>query len=143
MKRVLLALGSVLLILLTAFLIYAYKTPKPVLFYYGGGVEVPDGTAIPVFNPFRDRAHEKTARRLITDLQSARCEEVVRSFREDENRICSAIRGTKKSRLVWREDGPTVHLLVYEFPQTRSRLWITFDQGDESGWGVRHISLIR
>jgi len=127
--------------LTAAFFLYASRRPEPVLFYYGGGVEVPDGTAVAMMNLFRDKTSEKTAQRLIADLRTSNCAAIVRELGNDGS-ICSALEGTHRERLVWREDRQDGRMLVYELPERRARLWIGFVRG-EQGFTVCSLSVIR
>ena len=121
---------------------YAKRSKKIVLYYYGGAPEVPGGRAIVILNPFRDRLSEETAGRLINDLRTTKCAEILQGFNSDPQRICPAMSANRYARLIWRADGESARVLVYDLPESKSRLWITFAM-DESGWEVRKVSLIR
>jgi hypothetical protein len=123
-----------------SFLLYAWRHPDPTLFYLGAAVEVPQGRAIAVMNPFRDKTSERTAEHLIRDLKTGDCLKIIMDF-GDGNRICPAIQGSIFERLVWREDNPSARVLVYDLTGKGARLWITFNR-DEGGFGVRSVSLI-
>jgi hypothetical protein len=112
------------------------------LFYYGGAVEVPDGRAIAVMNPFRDRASEETAERLIRDLRTGNCQPIVKQFSDDGAHLCSVLQTTRRATIVWRQDGNLNRTLVYDLPEKRARLWIGFAR-EEGGWQVRSLSVVR
>jgi len=125
-----------------ALFVYASKRPEAMLFYYGGAVEVPNGRAIAIMNPFRDTASEETAERLIRDLRTGNCQAIVKEFSDDGPRICSVLQTTRRSRLVWRQDGTLNRMLVYDVPEKQARLWIGFAR-EEGGWQVRSVSIVR
>jgi len=125
-----------------AFFVYGSRRPEAVLFYYGGAVEVPNGRAIAVMNPFRDTASEGTAERLIRDLRTGNCQAIVKKFSDNGPRICSVLQTTRRSRLVWRQDGNLNRTLVYDVPEKQARLWIGFAR-EEGGWQVRSVSVVR
>jgi len=130
-----------IIVLMAAFLLYASRRHEAVLFYYGGAVESPDETALAIMNPFRDKASEKTAERLIADLRTSNCQTIVKEF-SDDPRICPVLQTSHHARLVWREDGDSSRMLVYDIPEKRARLWISFSR-EEGGLGVRSISVVR
>jgi hypothetical protein len=136
------------LIVWSLFFPYVQRLDRPVLYYYGT-LEVPQGTAIAVLNPFRNRKDEVNAERLIRDLRTSQCEQIVRErLRADSSRICPILRGSKKARLVWLDaerKGETwaqSRELVYSLHESRSRLFVIF-ANSEAGWDVDTISLIR
>ena len=137
----LLLIATVTIGVIAGFFLYASRRPEPVLFYYGGGVEVPGGTALAIMNPFRDTVSERTAERLIADLRTGNCAAVIEELGNDP-RICPTLEGTHRERLVWREDRGTGRMLVYELPEKRARLWIGFAR-EEGGFAVRSLSVIR
>jgi hypothetical protein len=120
---------------------YAKRTKKIVLYYYGGAPEVPGGRAIVILNPFRDRLSEETAGRFISDLRTSKCRGILQDFSSDSQRICPVMSANRYARLIWRVDGESARVLVYDLPESKSRLWVTFAL-DESGWEVRKVSLI-
>lgn len=140
--RLLLITGTALIVFTAAFFVYASRRPEAMLFYYGGAVEVPGGTAVAVMNPFRDEASEDTAERLIRDLRTDNCQTIVKQFSDDSPRICSVLQTTHRARLVWRQDGNLNRTLVYDLPEKRARLWIGFAR-EEGGWQVRSLSVVR
>jgi hypothetical protein len=142
MLRLLAGVITFLLLIVTAFLIYASRRPQPMLFYSGAAIEVPQGRIwLVVMNPFRDRTSEHTAERLIGDLKTDNCPEIIKEFSND-NRICPTVQGSHSERLIWRQDGPFTRVLVYDLTGKHARLWITFTR-EESGFGVRNVSLVR
>ncbi len=134
-------LAVAIVILIVISLLYASTRHEAMLFYYGAAVEVPDGTALAIMNPFRDKASEQTAARLIRDLKTSRCQTIVRDFNGDPG-ICPIMQNTHRVSLVWRKDGDFSRVLVYDLVGRRNRLWITFSR-EESGFGVSAISVIR
>ena len=121
---------------------YAKRSKKIALYYYGGAPEVPGGRAIVILNPFRDRLSEETAGRFISDLRTSKCGKILQDFSSDSQRICPVMSANRSARLIWRADGDSARVLIYDLPESKSRLWITFAM-DESGWEVRKVSLIR
>ncbi len=130
----------ILVAIISAFLLYASRQPKPMLYYYGGAPEVPDGTAIAIMNPFRDKRSEKTAERLIADLRTSNCQTIARQFGGDA-RICAVLEDTHHARLVWRQDQPNGRMLVYDVPEKHARVWIGLSR-EEPGFGVRSVSVV-
>jgi len=139
-----------LTILLGSFFLYAKRFEHPVLCYYGASPEVPQGTAIPILNPFRDRKDEVNAEWLIRDLRTEKCKQIVSEMQlgVDPAEICPVLRQSGKVRLIWleaeRENGvwTTTRDLYYDLPESRSRLVVHFAKS-ESGWGVNTIELLR
>ena len=136
-------------LLVVAFFLYSQRFDRPVIYYYGASPEVPQGTAIPILNPFRDRRDETKAEWLIRDLRTSKCERiVVERLAADPTRICPVLRGSTKASLVWldaeRDRGNSVQSrnLYYALPESRSRLVVSFGTS-EAGWGVNSVSLIR
>src|ERR671927_318549 len=84
-------------------ILYQLRSTHCVLYYYGAAPEeVPQGTAVAVLNPLRNRKDERNAEWLIRDLRTDKCQEVSRErLRADPARICSIMRGNTKARLVW------------------------------------------
>jgi len=141
-SRLLLIVTTIVIVFTTGFFIYASRRTEAMLFYYGAAVEVPNGRAIAVMNPFRDTASEDTAGRLIRDLRTGNCETIVKQFSYDGFRICSVLQTTHGARLVWRQDSILNRMLVYDIPEKHARIWIGFAR-EEGGWQVRSISVVR
>ena len=98
-----------------------------------------------IFNPFRNRDSEHTAERLIDDLRTGRCPQVVRSIDRNENydpRVCDVMSQTQGHALVWRQDGESSRVLVYAVPEKNARLWIAFRR-DEVGFVISSVSIVR
>ena len=128
-----------------AFLFYARKSKDVILFYHGAAAEVPQGRVVVVFNPFRDRASENTAERLIHNLESGDCQRVVEGLNSGTDydpRVCLVMGSSEKHNLVWRKDGEQSRVLVYDIPVKRARLWITFTRY-EGGFEVSSVSVVR
>ncbi len=128
-----------------AFVFYAHKSRKVVLFYHGAAPEVPQERVIVVFNPFRTRESENTAERLMHDLRTGDCQCIVQGLTRGmdyDPRICVVMHAAGRHSLVWREDGVESRVLVYDIPEKEARLWITF-QRHESGFGVAYVSVVR
>lgn len=126
------------------FLFYASRTNNVVLFSHGTP-EVPQGRMLTVFNPFRDRASERTAERLIDGLRSDKCEQIIQSLDDNGNynpRVCSVMNKTTGHYLVWRQDGESAKVLVYSVPEKSARLWISM-RPDETGFVVSTVSVVR
>jgi hypothetical protein len=137
MLIIVVALGSGLLL-------YSSRTNRVVLFSHGTP-EVPQGRMFTIFNPFRNRDSEHTAERLIDDLKTGRCDQVVRDIdgsRNHDFRVCDVMNRTKEYALIWRQDGESARVLVYAVPEKRARLWITFRR-DEVGFVVSSVSVVR
>ena len=113
----------------------------PMLFHHGSP-EVPGGFAFAIMNPFRNRLPETIAERLMSDLHTRRCEEILSNLHSDGDRICPAVREAESARLIWREDGETTRILVYDLPKSKSRLEIMSSR-EEVGFAVSAVSLIR
>jgi hypothetical protein len=141
-SRLLSIVAATVIVLAAAFFVYASRRPEAMLYYYGGAVEVPNGRAIAIMNPFRDKASEETAERLIRDLKNGNCQTIVKEFSDDGPRICSVLQTTHRARLVWRQDGELNRMLVYDLPEKRARIWIGFAR-EEGGWQVRSVSVVR
>jgi hypothetical protein len=139
-KRIVGITALVLGIALATFLVLAYNSGKPVLFYLGSGIEVPDGTAISIMNPFRDRTSELTAQNLIKDLRSSGCKKIVRDLHSDPNAICPTLQENRNVTLVWREDSFNSRLLVYRLQRQNARIWIKFDRY-ETGFAISSLAL--
>jgi hypothetical protein len=124
-------------------LLYATRSKNVVLFAHGTP-EVPQGRMFSVFNPFRDRTSEHTAERLIVDLRTDKCDQIVRELDRDDYdpRVCSVMSETTQSSLVWRQDVESARVLVYAIPERRARLWIAFRR-DEVGLTVSSVSVVR
>lgn len=128
-------------ILLAIGLVWASKKDSPMLFHHGTP-EVLGGFAFAIMNPFRNRLPETIAERLMSDLHTSRCEEILSNLHSDGDRICPAMREAESTRLIWREDGETTRILVYDVPKSKSRLKITSAR-EEAGFAVSAVSLIR
>jgi hypothetical protein len=131
----------VLCTLMVSALLFAARTPRLMLFQHGTP-EVPGGHAFAIMNPFRNRRPEEVAEQLISDLRTDHCQQILRDLHSDDGRICPILREDSSASLIWRQDGESVRVLVYDLPRTKSRLWITSSR-DEPGFIVREISLIR
>ena len=130
--------------LVTAALIIAVvlgRSPRVMLLQHGTP-EVPGGHAFAIMNPFRNRRPEHVAEELIADLHSSRCEHILHDLNSEDPRLCPILREDSSARLIWREDGDSVRVLVYDLSKSRSRLWITSSRG-EIGFVVTRVSLIR
>jgi hypothetical protein len=133
-----------------AVFLYLHRFDRPMLFYYGASPQdVPQGTAIPFFNPFRDRNDERLAEWLIRDLRTGRCEQIARErLQVDPGRICRVVRDTTKASLIWAESRTEdakwkpSRQLIYDLPERKARLSVYFGM-DEDGWGVRTTSLLQ
>lgn len=124
--------GSIISVLLTAtlplagLLLYIERTNKVVLFSHGTP-EVPQGRIFSIFNPFRDRTSEHTAEKLMDDLRTDKCEQIVREVNREENydpRVCAVMGKTSGHSLLWRHDENSAKVLVYAVPEKQARLWI-------------------
>lgn len=139
---------AVLVVALIAFC-YVHRLDRCVLYYYGASPEVPQGTAIPILNPFRDRNDEGNAQKLIRDLRTSKCLEIVRAeFNADAERICSAVQHTTQANLIWLDaqkyagNWKRPRRLYYDLPEKHARLVLYFHT-DEAGWGVSDASIIQ
>ncbi|HKF06647.1 MAG TPA: hypothetical protein VKB49_30300 [Candidatus Sulfotelmatobacter sp.] len=128
-------------------LLYSIRLNRCVLYYYGASPEeVPQGTAIAILNPLRNRKDETNAQWLIRDLRTDKCEEIARErLAADPVRICSVMRGNTQASLIWLDpesdtmSGRT-RRLIYDLPDRKVRLVVYFAP-DEDGWGVRTASI--
>jgi hypothetical protein len=139
--RWLLLLGGVLLLGLMAFS-YTHRNDRCVLLYYYGAspAEVPQGTAIPILNPFRNRDDEQSAEQLIHDLRSSQCEQIARErLLTYPHEVCPVVRSTTKAFLIWLDPVPSFQgsspsrQRVFDLPEARARLAVYFNR-DEAGW---------
>jgi len=144
--RALLILGA--LVIGTLAVVYYVRANHCVLYYYGAAPEeVPQGTAIAVLNPLRNRTDERNAEWLIRDLRTAKCEQVSRELLADPTKICSTLRGNTKASLIWLDPesdttkGGT-RRLIYDLPDRQAR-FIVYFRADEPGWGVKTVSVVR
>jgi len=104
---------------------------------------VPQGHAFAIMNPFRNRRSEEVAEKLIVDLRTSRCEQILLDLHSEDSRTCSIMKENNRARLIWREDGSTSRVLVYHLPESESNLWITFGRDPEIGFTVTGVSLVR
>jgi len=104
-RLTLVVFGGLVLLGSAAVVLDVHRFDRPMLFYYGASPQdVPQGTAIPFFNPLRDRNDERLAEWLIRDLRTNRCEQIVRErLQADPVRICPVVRDTTEASLVWME----------------------------------------
>jgi hypothetical protein len=107
-----------------------------------GTPEVPGGHAFAIMNPFRNRRPEQVAEELISDLHTSRCEQILRDLHSEDPRFCPTLQKNRNATLIWREDGKSVRVLVYDLPNSNSRVWISSTR-DEIGFVVTRVSLIR
>jgi hypothetical protein len=134
------ALGLVVLVIALGVFLYVHRVDRCVLYYYGASPEVPQGTAVAILNPFRDRADEANAEKLIRDLRTSRCSEIVREeLNVTPECICSAVQHTTHMNLIWLDiqhyagNWKQPRRLYYDLPETRARLVLYFHT-DEAGW---------
>src|SRR6185503_1254088 len=132
----------ILLALIGCALIWAARSHRPML-YQHGTPEVPQGHAFAIMNPFRNRRSEEVAEKLIVDLRTSRCEQILLDLHSEDSRTCSSMKENNRARLIWREDGSTSRVLVYHLPESESNLWITFGRDPEIGFTVTGVSLVR
>jgi len=146
--RILLTSGA--LVVAVVLFSYHHRADRPVLFYYGASPgEVPQGTAIAILNPFRSRKDESNADWLIRDLRTDKCSQIViERLRTNPERVCAAFRDNKRASLIWldpeqwSESRGNARSLIYDLPESRSRLIVYFAT-DDMGWGVSTVSIIR
>ena len=133
--------------LLGAFVCFRWYDSRStrIVLYSHGTLEVPSNRLFSIFNPFRDRTSEHTAERLIRDLQTDRCDQIVRKIdvvRGYDPRVCTVIGHASDYSLVWREDGQSAKELVYYIPQQRATMWIGFKR-EEGGYQIYSVSVVR
>jgi len=140
-------LGGIVLAAFCA--LYFSRSTHCVLYYYGASPEeVPQGTAIPILNPLRNRKDEANAGWLIRDLRTDKCDEISRGrLGADPISICQVMRGNTKASLIWLDpESDTVRggtrKLIYDLPDKKARLIVYFGV-DEPGWGVKTVSVVR
>jgi hypothetical protein len=136
-------------VLATSSVLYLTRSDHCVLYYYGASPEeVPQGTAMAVLNPLRNRKDEANAERLIKDLRSEKCEKIsLERLSADPNRICPMMRGNSRASLIWLDPESDItrggrRKLIYDLPDKRARLIVYF-AADEAGWGVTTASIVR
>ncbi|MFZ0860676.1 MAG: hypothetical protein WCA27_21905 [Candidatus Sulfotelmatobacter sp.] len=129
--------------------LYFNRSTHCVLYYYGASPEeVPQGTAIALLNPLRNRKDEANAEWLIRDLRTDKCEEISRErLGTDPTRICQVMHGNSKASLIWLDpESDTLRggtrKLIYDLPDQKARLVVYFG-ADEPGWGVKSASVVR
>ncbi len=135
--------GSVLFltVALIMALVFLDRSPRLMLIQHGTP-EVPGGHAFAIMNPFRNRRPEQVAEELISDLHTSRCEQILRGLHSEDPRLCPTLQKDTNATLICREDGNSVRVLVYDLPNSKSRVWITSTR-DEGGFVVTKVSLIR
>jgi hypothetical protein len=131
------------------FLLYLGRSAHCVLYYYGASpAEVPQGTAVAILNPLRNRKDERNAEWLIRDLRTDTCEAIARGrLGADPAQVCPVMRGNSTASLIWLDpEGNTtsggIRKLIYDLPDKKARLIVYFG-ADEAGWGVKTISVVR
>ncbi len=141
------ALGA--LVLAAFFGIYLTRSTRCVLYYYGAPPgEVPQGTAMVLLNPLRNRKDEANAERLIRDLRTNKCEEIANDrLGADPTALCQVMRGNSKASLIWLDpESDTTRggarKLIYNLSDKKARLIVYFG-ADEPGWGVKTASVVR
>lgn len=122
-------------------LVFLDRSPRLMLIQHGTP-EVPGGHAFAIMNPFRNRRPEQVAEELISDLHTSRCEQILRDLHSEDPRFCPTLQKNRNATLIWREDGKSVRVLVYDLPNSNSRVWISSTR-DEIGFVVTRVSLIR
>jgi hypothetical protein len=135
-------ISSIILAALVGSVLVMATRNNRLMLYQHGTPEVPGGHAFAIMNPFRNRRPEKVAEELMSDLRTNRCGQILRNLHFDDSRICPVIKEDMNARLIWREDGPSTRVLVYDLSRSKSRLWIT-SRRDEVGFVVSGVSLIR
>jgi hypothetical protein len=146
-KKFFLLTAAVLLIAVSCVL-YINRADHCVIYYYGASPEVPQGTAMAVLNPFRNRKDEGNAEWLIRDLRTSRCEQIVHErLGVDPARVCAVMRDNTRASLIWldRESDTTrggTRRLIYDLPESKARLVVYFGT-DEVGWVVSTVSVLR
>lgn len=145
-SRLLIIVGIALLGLLV---LYKVRSHHPVLYYYGAAAEeVPQGTAIAIFNPLRNRKDERIAEWLIRDLRTDKCEQISSGrLKVDPTRICSTMRGNTNATLIWLDPESDTsrggaRRLIYNLPDKKARLVVYFG-ADDAGWMVKTVSVAR
>jgi hypothetical protein len=136
-------------VLATPGALYLNRSNRPVLYYYGASPEeVPQGRAIAILNPLRNRKDEANAEWLIRDLRTEKCEQISRErLGAGPTRICDVMRGNAKASLIWLDpESDTTkrgtRKLIYDLPDKKARLVVDF-AADEYGWGVKTASVVR
>ena len=108
---------------------YTQRDDRRVLYYYGASpADVPQGTVIPILNPFRERSDEHNAEWLIHDLRTDQCEQIVRErLQTDPNEVCPVMRNAVKASLIWLDPVPDsrkitpYRQLIYDLPGSHAR----------------------
>ena len=136
-------IGAVILAVFIGTAVVLTARSTRVILFQHGTPEVPQGRAFAIMNPFRDRRPEEVAEELMSDLRTSRCEQILRDLHSEGSRVCPIMSQNKTARLIWRDDESTTRLLVYQLPESKSRLWITSRREAEVGIIVGGISLIR
>jgi hypothetical protein len=129
--------------------LYVNRSTHCVLYYYGASPEeVPQGTALALLNPLRNRKDEANAAWLIRDLRTDKCEQISRErLGTDPTWICQVMRSNGKASLIWLDPESDItkggiRKLIYDLPDRKARLIVYFGT-DEAGWGVKSASVVR
>ena len=135
----------IIVVALSGGLLFYCSRANCVVLFSHGTPEVPQGRMFTIFNPLRNRDSEHTAERVIDDLRTGRCEQVVRDIDGSQNydpRVCDVMSRTEGHALIWRQDGESSRVLVYAVPEKHARLWIGFRR-DEIGFVVSSLTVIQ
>jgi hypothetical protein len=132
----------ILAALIASGLLFAFRTTRPMILQHGAP-EAAGGRAFAIMNPFRNRRPEEVAEELLSDLHTSRCEQILHDLHSDDPRICTLMKENGIARLIWRQDGSSTRVLVYDLPPSKSRLWITSSRDPEIGFVVSGVSLIQ
>ncbi len=144
----LLAAGVLVIVIAVASIHYLNRSAHCVLYYYGASPEVPQGRAIAVLNPLRNRKDEANAEWLIRDLRTGKCEGIALDrLAVNPTRTCQVMRRYSKASLIWLDpESDTTkggsRRLVYDLPDRKARLTVYFG-ADEPGWGVKTFSVVQ
>jgi hypothetical protein len=140
--------GIVVLAVAASIAMYKHRDDRCVL-YYHGTLEVPQGRAIAILNPFRNANDEANAESLIRDLRTNQCRQIVRErLHGNPDQICPTMQRGGAASLIWLDPPPDFQqsrasrTLVYNLHESRARLFVYFARG-EDGWGVSTASLVR
>ncbi len=148
-RRIFYLLAAGILVIGIASVLFVNRSDHCMLYYYGASPEeVPQGAAVAVLNPFRNRKDEANADWLIQDLRTSKCEQIMRErLRTDPTRVCSVMRDNTKASLIWLDQESDTtrggsRKLIYDLPESKARLVVYFAT-DEAGWGVSTVSVVR
>lgn len=148
-KLKIIAIAVAGLIVVSIAILYITRNSSPVLLRYGSHTTA-DGSAFVVQNPFRERAPEDEAEKLLQDLKAGKCEKVLNLPGLDAEKIASTCQQESTYflqdwSLVDRTDIGKQTIFVYKVvrnnrggsgTETAHLAWIDVEKTGEESWRV-------